>query len=256
MCKNIQRSITVMQTAAVVITSNLRIWLMPLISSIVVCGYLVGWIAMFCTLLSCADVKAVPNSQLKEISFTGKDELVWMLAVQAVALFWLACLLMDIFNYTLIVGVSTWYFTSTSDRRGYVSLLRGFCWAITKNLGSLAMGSGVITFVSIIRLLIGWIFKTLAESKSENCIVRCLAFCCTCCMNCCQRFINYIETRAYVQVALDGSNFCKGAGQALSLITKHSGDFLIIDGMGTLLEFLGKISIAIGNAAAGYAMLT
>lgn len=256
MYRNIKRSITVMQTSAVVITGNLRIWFMPLISSIFVCGYLVGWLAMFCTLLSCADVTAVPNSQLKEISFTGKDELVWMLIVQGIALFWLACLLMDIFNYTLIVGVCNWYFTSTSDRRGYVSLCSGFCWALTKNLGSLAMGSGVITVVAVIRILLGWFFKRLAETTSTNCVVRCIACLCSCCLTCCQRFINYVEDRAYVQVALEGKNFCTSAGQSLALQMKHASDFVVIDGMGMLLDFLGKISIAIGNAGVGYIMLT
>jgi hypothetical protein len=178
MWKNIQRSIAVMQTAAVVVTSNLRIWLIPLLSSVVVCGYLVGWLAMFCTLLSCAEVTANANSQLKDISFTGKDELVWMLIVQGVALLWMACLLMDIFNYTLIVGVCNWYFTSTSDRRGYVSLCSGFCWAITTNLGTLAMGSGVITVAMIFRILIGWLTKRIAESSGDNCIVKCIACAC------------------------------------------------------------------------------
>ena len=256
MCKNIQRSINVMQTAAAVVTGNLRMWLIPLISTIVVCCYLIAWIAMFCTLLSCAEITVKPNSQLKEVSFTGKDEIIWMLIVQAVGLIWITCLLMDIFNYTLIVGVCNWYFTSTSERRGTVTLCNGICWAFTRNLGSLAMGSATITMTWLVRFAVGWFFKRLGESDSENCIVRCLACVCTCCIDCCQRCINYIENRAYVQVALEGKNFCSAAGQALTLNKRHAADYVVIDGMGMLLEFLAKVTIAIGNAGVGYLMLT
>ena len=57
-------------------------------------------------------------------------------------------------------------------------------------------------------------------------------------------------------MALEGKNFCTSAGQALALSVKHAADFVIIDGMGMLLAFLGKIAIAVGNAAVGYIILT
>ena len=245
-----------METAAAVVTGNLRMWFVPLISAATVCAYLVGWLAMFCYLLSCADITVKPNSQLKEVSFSGKDEIIWMLIVQGVALIWITCLLMDIFNYILIVGVCNWYFTSTNERRGSLKLCNGIMWAFTKNLGSIALGSALMTMTWLLRVLVGWFFKRLAESDGENCIVNCLACLCTCCIDICQRCINYIEERAYVQVALEGKNFCESAGQAMTLNKRHAADYIVIDGMGMLLEFLGKVTIAIGNAAVGYLMLT
>lgn len=178
-----------------------------------------------------------------------------MLLVQIVSLFWMSCLIMDMFNYTLITGVCDWYFRSTSEKRGRVTFCPGFRWAITKNLGSLAMGSAIILPMAIFRLIFGWFVKKLFEANYENCCIRCICCICSCCVNFCQRTINYIEERAYVQVALEGKSFCAGTEQALALSMKHVKEYRIIDGMGGLLEFLGKMTISLTNTGIAYLIL-
>ena len=65
-----------------------------------------------------------------------------------------------------------------------------------------------------------------------------------------------MNENAYIQVALTGENFCSSAMAAFALALKHSGSFLVTNGIGTLICFLGKLTIALANTFVGYIMLT
>jgi len=81
------------------------------------------------------------------------------------------------------------------------------------------------------------------------CVVRC-------CLDCCHRFVKFLNKNAYIQVALTGKNFCSSAMAAFVLALKNSGSFVITNGIGALIQFLGKMGIAVANAVLAYAMLT
>jgi hypothetical protein len=43
---------------------------------------------------------------------------------------------------------------------------------------------------------------------------------------------------------------------AFVLALKHSGSFVVVNGIGALITFLGKITISVGNTVIAYIMLT
>jgi hypothetical protein len=73
-----------------------------------------------------------------------------------------------VFNYVIIVGVCSWYFTSTQDTRGSFSLQRGFWWSFRYNLGSLAFGSFVLAVIWIIRIVMEYVNSKLETVKEGN----------------------------------------------------------------------------------------
>lgn len=77
-----------------------------------------------------------------------------------------------------------------------------------------------------------------------------------CCLDCCHRFIKFLNDNAYIQVALTGKNFCSSAMAAFVLALKNSASFVITNGIGTLIQFLGKLGISVGNTLVGYVMVT
>lgn len=81
MYKNLQRAILVMKTASAVISANIKMIFVPLVAAAAVCAYLVGWLLMFITLVSCAEITINPGKQMKGVSFTGHNEVLWMLLV-------------------------------------------------------------------------------------------------------------------------------------------------------------------------------
>ena len=121
---------------------------------------------------------------MKNLTFEGKDEIRWMIAVYFFALFWFIELIAAIFNYMIIVGVSTWYFTSTNDRGGSFSLFRGLWWAFRYNLGSLAFGSFLCALLWVIRIIFEYVTKKLENANQNQGIVKCITCACRCCLDC------------------------------------------------------------------------
>jgi len=155
-----------------------------------------------------------------------------------------------------MVGVGNWYFSSTSDSRGDLSLYRGFYWAFRYNLGSLALGSFIIAILAVISTCLGMMdsqFKKAVES-SNACLV-CFRKCFKCCLDACNLSIGYINTNAYVQLALTGEDFCTSAWTAFVLGLKNAATFLIVSGVSVLVCLSGVFLIALMNTAVGGALV-
>lgn len=75
-------------------------------------------------------------------------------------------------------------------------------------------------------------------------------------MDCCHRFVKFLNENAYIQVALTGENFCQSAMAGFVLALKHSSSFVITNGIGSMIGFIGKITIATGNTFIGYLLIT
>lgn len=251
-----------LETAAVVIIRNIRILIVPFISCIITFAYIAIWLIGLAFLLSRANIELPARnseeyvSQFKHINFDGKSELKWQTAVYVFGLFWIAELIIAIFHYSLIVGVCTWYFTSTADSRGNFSLLKGFWWSFRYNLGSLALGSFILAVIWTIRMIFEYFQSKLEKLGGDNSMVKCAMCAVRCCLDCCHRFVKFLNKNAYIQVALTGKNFCSSAMAAFVLALKNSGSFVITNGIGTLIQFLGKMGIATGNTLLSYLMLT
>ena len=82
--------------------------------------------------------------------------------------FWVFEFIQAVFNYTTIVAVCTWYFSSTNDTRGDFSLSTGFAWCFRYNFGSLALGSFILAVVWIIRIIFEYIDDKMKTAKENN----------------------------------------------------------------------------------------
>lgn len=124
MWRNIQVSIGVLKTSAVIVMRNIQTLIIPFVSLFVILGYIGAWLVGLGYLISCANItQPKDGSQLKSITLNGKDELKWQIAVYVFGLFWVSELLSAIFMYSLIVAICTWYFSSTYRKRGNFSLV-------------------------------------------------------------------------------------------------------------------------------------
>jgi choline transporter-like protein 2/4/5 len=82
--------------------------------------------------------------------------------------FWVFEFIQAVFDYVIIVGVCTWYFSSTNDTSGDFSLTTGFKWALGKNSGSLAFGSFILAVIWIIRVIFEYVDSKLKDAKEGN----------------------------------------------------------------------------------------
>jgi len=74
-------------------------------------------------------------------------------------------------------------------------------------------------------------------------------------LDCVDRFIKYINRNAYIQIALASENFCTSAFNAFVLILKHSAKFTMVQGIGNIFMFLGKMTIASLTTLIGFLII-
>jgi hypothetical protein len=73
------------------------------------------------------------------------------------------------------------------------------------------------------------------------------------CVECIVKFIN---TNAYIQIALKGKNFCSAAKDGFELVWSNAMRYAIVGGIGTVIMFLGKLIIAAITALGFYLLIT
>lgn len=253
--KAIRVSVAILKTTAVIIIRNLKLLIMPLFSTIAIVTWVMFAINNLGYLLSSGTItQPKRGSQLKRVELSQEQK--YMAYVHVFTFFWVAELLQAVFSYVLICGVCTWYFTSTSETRGTLSISRGFWWAVRYNLGSLAFGSFILAVVWMIRIAFEFLDKQMKAANQENAAVKVMMNCVRCCLDCFHRFVKFINENAYIQVALTGDSFCPSAVAAFILALKNAATFFITNGVGSLIYLLGRFTIALTNTFIGYLIIT
>jgi hypothetical protein len=141
-------------------------------------------------------------------------------------------------------------------QRGNFALSKGLWWAFRYNFGSLAFGSFLLAIIWSIRVIFEYVNKKIKDLNGDNAAVKLISRVIRCCLDCCHRFVKFINENAYIQVALTGENFCSSAMAGFVLALKHSGSFVITNGIGGIIGFIGKVTIATGNTFIGYLLIT
>lgn len=76
--------------------------------------------------------------------------------------------------------------------------------------------------------------------------------CCLCCLECIVKFIN---TQAYIHIAIRGKNFCYAAKDGFEIAWSNAIRFAVVGGVGQVIMFLGKIMIGAGTALGFYLLI-
>ena len=250
--KDIAVSVGVLKTSAIIVIRNLRILAMPFFEALFLVVWILVWISNFSFLVSTGEItQPSKGSQVKIVTLDqNQKRMVWG---QVFMFFWIFEFIQAFFNYVIIVAVCTWYFSSTNDTRGDFSLQSGLWWAFRYNSGSLALGSFLLACIWMVRIIFEYVDSSLKKSDTE--IAKFVTNCVRCCLDCFHRFIKFLNSNAYIQIALTGENFCSSAMSAFVLALKNASSFFITNGIGSLIHLLGKGCIIVANIFVGFIML-
>jgi len=80
--------------------------------------------------------------------------------------------------------------------------------------------------------------------------------CLRCFLACVERIVEFINTTAYIQIALRGKNFCNAAKDGFELVWSNPVRFAIVGGVGNIIMFLGKLMIAAATTLIFYFIIT
>lgn len=74
-------------------------------------------------------------------------------------------------------------------------------------------------------------------------------------MACFERFIEFLNKNAYIQIALSGRNFCSGAKEAIRIIWANPARFTLVGGLGNAFTGIGKLFMVIATVWLSYYLM-
>ena len=150
--KAIRLGISVYQTTAQYISSNLRIFALPVIAYIFAMIWFCVWIVSAVFVFSIGT--PTPRVGYEFITEMQWDENTRKIAFyQIFMLFWINAFIMGMSQFVIAASACIWYFEVNSDTGGSGSVGRAMWWAIRYHMGSVAFGSFLIAVCQMIRFV-------------------------------------------------------------------------------------------------------
>lgn len=177
----------------------------------------------------------------------------WRFGYSFFAYLWHNFFMVAVLQCTMAGAVGIWFFTP-NDRKGSKAVVCGAVKnALVYHTGSLAFGSLILAIIVWVK----WFMNYLAEqakaqhNKVMEYVFKCLAYCIWCFEKC----VKFLNKNAYIQIALLGTNFCKSAWSAFSLILRNAARFAVIIMLSYMVHFIMYVLIVASTVVAGYFIL-
>lgn len=140
--------------------------------------------------------------------------------------------------------VCQWYFYQGSDCDKSASVWKSFKWGIWWHCGSIAFGSFLIALITFIRIVFEYIvYQYEKVGNKENPVYKCLKCYIRYVLWCLDKYVKFITKNAFIQIALQSTNFCSAAWTSFYLMIRHVGRFTSAAMVGWIMMFLGKATI-------------
>lgn len=163
-------------------------------------------------------------------------------------LLWIVAFIICMQQFIIACLCCMWYFSgqgaAMSDSPGEVSFLKALKWGLWNHMGSVAFGSFCIALITFIRIIFEYLAKKYeAIAGKDNVLVKVITCCMRCVLYCLDKYVKFITKNAFIQIALNSSNFCTAAWESFYLIIRYLGRFSSAGMIGWILMILGKGTI-------------
>ncbi|GLV34162.1 Choline transporter-like 1 [Carabus blaptoides fortunei] len=165
-----------------------------------------------------------------------------------IGLIWSSEFIMACQQMVIAGSVAHWFYRHQYKTNDHVTY--AYSKLIKYHLGSMAIGSLLITIFKVPRLILTYISTKLKKEDAGECAKCCLG-CCICCFYCLEKFIRYLNHNAYTVIAIDGVNFCSAAKTAFEVLIAHSIQVATINSLGDFILFLGKCFVTAATGSVG-----
>ena len=197
-----------MEATADFIAHNLRIFILPIISFVVILIFLSWWVvtAMFVYSVGEPAVGTGATADvLPTITWSQNTRYVWLYHV--FGCLWFIWFIIGCTQFVIATMACTWYFTHGSDSGGTASLCKGICWLCRYHAGSVAFGSLIIAITYAIKIAFEYYRKQYEKMLGKNNPLTKFIVCCTrYIIDCLNRCVKFITKNAYIQVSSRLSN--------------------------------------------------
>ncbi|XP_050217663.1 choline transporter protein 1 [Mercurialis annua] len=168
--------------------------------------------------------------------------------------FFVAC------SATVIAGsVASYYWArgETSPEIPFLPVFSSMKRLIRYSLGSVALGSLIVSFVESIRFMLESIRRKLkvANTTPDSWIGRMVHHTSQFCLRCVECTIKSVNRNAYIMIAITGKSFCRASSIATELIINNILRIGRVNVIGDVILFLGKLCVSLASAVFAFLML-
>ena len=160
---------------------------------------------------------------------------------------WVTLFISALGEMTVAGVICQFYFTRDKKKLKGCLVTRSFFRALRYHVGSLALGSFIITICKLIRYIMEYVDQKTKNTQST--IATFLIKCCKCCLWCLEKFLKFLNRNAYIMIAMHGYNFWGGAKRAFSLILRNCVRVATLNWVGDFTLFLGRLFVSAGVTA-------
>ncbi len=131
----------------------------------------------------------------------------------------------------------------------------GVKWILRYHLGSIALGSAIIAIVQMIRIIFEYYRTKIQKASKNNPVVKALLCITGYLLWYLEKVVKFITKNAYIQIALTSKNFCMAAVNAFCLVIKNAARFGVVNSIGCIFMFIGKLFIIVTTCITCYLLI-
>nr|KAG5709578.1 hypothetical protein BaRGS_001628 [Batillaria attramentaria] len=212
-----------------------QLLLQPFVVLVIMGATLAGFGYMFLYIVTARN--PVVDSSTGFVSYEQDEPMKGLAFYYLLGFIWVTQFIIGCERLTISSAVALWYFTRDKTRLSS-PVSRSVFRLIRYHMGSVAFGSLIIAFVVLIRWILSFIEGRL--KGRENFLAKFLLKCLVCCLWCFEKVLKFINSNAYIEIAIHGYGFCKAARTAFMVIVSNALRMVAINCVGDFVLFLAK----------------
>ena len=253
-CNRIRLAVAICKSAGQFVGSVCTVILVPIFQTVLAFSLWVGALISMVYLVSAAKFVVMNSSDyFTSIESYGDTALVRFYIFVFLTL-WVNAFLSAMTIFIIASATCMWYYSHAPGNELSLPIWRSYKMVFRYHWGSLAIGALLLAIVQFMQMIVE-LFKRQAEAQNNKCLEYVLK-CVQCFLACVECIVKFINTQAYIQIALKGRNFCYAAKDGFELVWSNPLRYAIVGGIGTVIMFLGKLMIACLTAFLFYLFVT
>ncbi|XP_077602167.1 choline transporter-like protein 3 isoform X3 [Crocuta crocuta] len=234
--KRITLTVELFQVINKAISNSPFLLFQPLWTFAILIFFWVLWVAVLLSLGTAGAAQVIEGGRVEYKPILGIQYMWWY---HLIGLIWTSEFILACQQMTVAGALVTCYFNRNKsdppDRPILWSLSILFCY----HQGTAIKGSFLIAVARVPRTVLKYLSNTLKDKHSTW--SRCMFRCCSCCFWCLDKCLCHLNQNAYTATAINGTEFCTSAEDALKLLSKNSSHFTSVNCFGDFIIFLGKV---------------
>lgn len=252
MCNRIRLSMAMISITSLYINKTLIIILVPFLFFIIELLWIVYWIFLSIFIYSTGDFDDNGSKVIASFKWTAGIRFSWWFHL--FSLLYIASIISSFSEFIYSSTACIWYFTHEKEIEEQ-PIKKSFYRGLRFHFGSIAFGAIIVPIIKFVMFFFDY-FKRRIENvpltREQSKCYRYVICCLQCFFGCLGRFTEFINSHAYMQIAIKGDGFWTSAWEGYALIVRNLGRFSVLSFVGSLFTFISSIFIGVVSCVIGY----